>query len=375
MSRALKILQVIGGGEIAGSKHQFLELCQEQIRRGHEVKIVCFIEGELSTDARIMGIPILVMPMANILDWRVIPPLRRLIQQEGYQIVHTHGVRANFIGRIAARRTQAHIITTIYSFPKEDYKNILKRTFYPPIDRLTVKYADRLIVVSHGLKERLLSVNYAPEEKLRVVHCSIDLGTAKPSKTREKMRKELGIPESAPACGMLARLVHVKNPFLLLEVAEIVYREMPDALFFFVGDGPYLEDLRKDALKRGLQDVIRFTGYRKDPLDIVEALDVIVLTSLSEGLPVTLLEAMALRKPVVATRVGGVPEVVQDGVTGYLVPPGDALQFANALISLFQNPKLMREMGERGRKWVEENFSLSTMAEKTDNVYFEVLGR
>jgi glycosyltransferase involved in cell wall biosynthesis len=373
MPQALKILQVIGGGEIAGSKHQFLELCQEQIGRGHEVKIVCFIEGELSEDARNMGIPILVMPMANIIDWRVIPPLRRLIEKEGYQIVHTHGVRANFIGRIAARKTKAHIITTIYSFPKEDYKNILKRTFYPPVDRFTVKYAERLIVVSHGLKDRLLSVHYAPEEKIRVIHCSINLKKAKASKTRDEMREELEIPPGVPACGMLARLVHVKNPFLLLDVAELVHTKIPEAMFFFVGDGPYLEILKKDAAKRGLQSVVRFTGYRKDPLEIVEALDVVVLTSISEGLPVTLLEAMALRKPVVATNVGGVPEVVQDGVTGFLVPSGNAPEFARALISLFKNPNLMKIMGEQGRKRVEENFSLSIMAEKTDNVYFEVL--
>ncbi|MCR4429030.1 MAG: glycosyltransferase family 4 protein [Caldiserica bacterium] len=373
MSRKLKILQVIGGGEIAGSKHQFLELCLEQLKRGHEIAIVCFIEGELSEDARKMGIPITVLPMANIADWRVIPLLQKRIREGGYQIVHTHGVRANFIGRIAARRTGAHIITTIYSFPKEDYKNILKRTFYPPIDRLTVKFAERLIVVSHGLKERLIQVRYAPEEKLRVVHCSLDLEKTKPTKTRAQMREELGIPDNAPSCGMLARLVHVKNPFLLLEVAQKVNEEIPEAMFFFVGDGPYLNDLQRETLKRGLQRTVKFTGFRKDPLDVVEALDVIVLTSLSEGLPVTLLEAMALKKPVVATRVGGVPEVVKDGVTGFLVPSGDSQGFSRVLISLFKNHDLMREMGERGRKWVEENFSLSTMAEKTDKVYFEVL--
>ncbi|MGB9553268.1 MAG: glycosyltransferase, partial [bacterium] len=348
MSKILKVLQVIGGGEIAGSKNQFLELCQEQIRRGHRVKIVCFLEGELSADARNLGIPISVMPMANIIDWRVILPLRRLIEKEEYHIVHTHGVRANFIGRIAARRTGAHIVTTIYSFPKEDYKNILKRTLYPPVDRLTVKYAERLIVVSHGLKDKLLKVHYAPEKKIRVIHCSIDLQKTKALKTRDEMRKELEIPSEVPACGMLARLVHVKNPFLFLDAAELVHKEMPEALFFFVGDGPYLEILRKDTAKRGLQNVVRFTGYRRDPLDIVEALDVVVLTSISEGLPVTLLEAMALKKPVVATKVGGVPEVVQDGITGLLVPPGDAPGLARALISLFKNPKLMETMGERG---------------------------
>lgn len=373
MSRKFKILQVIGGGEIAGSKHQFLELCLEQLKRGHDVKVACFIEGELSEDARKMGIPITVFPMANIVDWRVIPPLRKMIKEEEYQIVHTHGIRANFIGRIAARRTSAHIITTIYSFPKEDYKNILKRTFYPPIDRLTVKLADRLIVVSNGLKERLVEVKYAPEEKFRVVHCSLDLEKTRPSKTRAQMRKELGIPNNAPSCGMLARLVHVKNPFLLLEVAQKVTEEIPEARFFLVGDGPYFEDLQKETIRRGLQDSVKFTGYRKDPLDIVEALDVIVLTSFSEGLPVTLLEAMALRKPVVATRVGGVPEVVKEGITGFLVPSGDSEGFSRALISLLKNPELMKEMGERGRKWVEENFSLPIMAEKTDKVYSEVL--
>jgi len=374
MLKPIKVLQVIGGGEIAGSKHQFLELCWEQLKRGHLVKVVCFIERELSTDARKMGIPIQVMPMLNILDWRVILPLRRLIREGGFQIVHTHGVRANFIGRLAARRTDAKIVTTIYSFPREDYKNILKRLLYPPIDRFTIKYAHRLIAVSHGLKEKLLGVNYAPQEKLRVIHCSINIETAKPSKTRAEMRKELNIPEGAPACGMLARLVHVKNPFLLLDVAEMVHREMPDALFFFVGDGPYLEDLKKEASRRGLAEVVRFTGYRKDPLDIVEALDVIVLTSLSEGLPVTLLEAMALGKPVVATMVGGVPEVVKDGETGLLAPSGDAEAFARHLLALLRDRERMRDMGQKGRKWVEENFSLSTMVERTDKVYAEVLG-
>lgn len=368
-----KILQIIGGGEIAGSKHQFLELCREQLSRGHNLKVVCFLKGELEQDARSLHIPISVFPMHNILDLRVIRPLRQLILKEKYEIVHTHGVRANFIGRIAAKGTGAGIITTIYSFPKEDYKNPLKRLLYPPIDRWTVPLAHRLIAVSYGLKKKLVESNTADAEKISVIHCAIDPRATEFVAPREQMRRELGIPQEAPACGMLARLVHVKNPFLLLDVAAIVSKKIPEALFFFVGDGPYLQPLKKTCEERGLTGNVRFTGYRQDPLNVVQALDVVVLTSLSEGLPVTLLEAMLLGKPVVGTRVGGVPEVVKDQVTGFLVSSGDASAFAENLSYLFRHPEEARKMGSRGHAWVRENFSLQVMVDRTDAIYEEVL--
>ncbi|MEI6509486.1 MAG: glycosyltransferase family 4 protein [bacterium] len=368
-----KVLQVIGGGEIAGSKHQFLELCREQRRQNHEVRIVCFLEGELSQEARQKGIPLSVLPMANIFDFRVVRLLRRLISSGNFQVVHTHGVRANFIGRLAAHVTSAKIVTTIYSYPKEDYKNPLKRWFYPPIDRWTTPWAHRLIAVSEGLKERLVESGVAPAERFRVVHCSIDIASTRPSRTSEEMRRELEIPAHAPAAGMLARLVQVKNPFLLLDAAGIIAQEMPEAKVLFIGDGPFLDPLKKAVEDRRLGGAILFPGFRKDPLNVVEALDVIVLSSISEGLPVTLLEAMCLQKPVVATRVGGVPEVVKDGVTGLLSPSGDAKAFASNLLHLFRHPEEAQRMGRRGLQWVEQNFSLRMMVEKTNLVYEEVL--
>ena len=368
-----KILQVIGGGEIAGSKHQFLELCREQRQQNHEVRIVCFLEGELSQEARQMGIPLSVLPMANIFDFRVVRPLRRLITSESFHVVHTHGVRANFIGRLAAHVTPARIVTTIYSYPKEDYKNPLKRWFYPPIDRWTTGWAHRLIAVSEGLKERLVESGVAPAERFRVVHCSIDIASTHPSRSSEEMRRELEIPAHAPAAGMLARLVQVKNPFLLLDAAGVVAREMPEAKILFVGDGPFLDPLKRAVKERRLEPTVLFPGFRNDPLNVVEALDVIVLSSISEGLPVTLLEAMCLQKPVVATRVGGVPEVVKDGVTGLLSPSGDAKALAANLLRLFRHPEEAQRMGRRGQQWVEQNFSLRMMVEKTNQVYEEVL--
>ncbi len=373
MAKKLKILQIIGGGEIAGSKHQFLGLCREQISRGHSLRIACFLKGELEREAHVLQIPISVLPMHNILDLRVIRPLRQLILKEKYEIVHTHGVRANFIGRIAAKGTGAGILTTIYSFPKEDYKNPLKRFLYPPIDRWTVPLAHRLIAVSHGLKEKLVESKTAEAEKISVIHCAIDPKATELVATGEQMRRELAIPPSTPACGMLARLVHVKNPFLLLDVAAIIKGQLPQALFFFVGDGPYLQPLKKACEERGLAENIHFTGYRQDPLNVVQALDVIVLTSISEGLPVTLLEAMLLGKPVVGTRVGGVPEVVKDQVTGFLVSSGDAAAFAERLLYLFRHPDEARKMGGRGHTWVKENFSLQVMVDRIEAIYAEVL--
>lgn len=371
--KPLSILQVIGGGEIAGSKHQFLELCRELQGRGHHLTIITFLEGELSADARKLGIPIQILPMQSIFDFHVILPLRKKIKREGFQIVHTHGIRANFIGRLAARPTTAKIITTIYSFPKEDYRNILKRALYPPIDKFTTPAAHRLIAVSEGLQKKLVKAKVAPQSRFSVVHCSIDLDRALPSKPRGITRQELGIPEGSVACGMLARLVAVKNPFLLLDVARIVHDQWSGVLFFFVGDGPYLEPLRLAAKERDLDRFICFTGYRNDPLDIVEAMDIIVLTSISEGLPVTLLEAMSRSKPVVATRVGGIPEVVQDGRTGFLSASGDAQDFAGKILKLLQDPAKSRWLGEQGRRWALDHFSLSGMVDQTEQIYREVL--
>jgi glycosyltransferase involved in cell wall biosynthesis len=148
---------------------------------------------------------------------------------------------------------------------------------------------------------------------------------------------------------------------------------MPEAKILFVGDGPFLDPLKRAVEERRLERTILFPGFRKDPLNVVGALDVIALSSISEGLPVTLLEAMCLQKPVVATRVGGVPEVVKDGVTGLLSPSGDAKAFAANLLRLFRHPEEAQRMGRRGQQWVEQNFSLRMMVEKTNQVYEEAL--
>lgn len=241
--------------------------------------------------------------------------------------------------------------------------------------RLTRRIPDRVVCVSEAVRRAAVRRERLDERRTVVIHNGVDLPDPVPAGRVRALRRELGIPGEAPVVGMVSNLNRaVKGVDRFLDAAPLVLDAVPDARFVLVGGGMKEQQLRRRVREAGLSDRVLLVGYREDVDTFYALMDVAVLTSSSEGLSITLLEAMSHGLPVVATRVGGNPEVVDEGTTGFLVPPADLGAFAERVVELLRRPGLRARMGRAGSDRVRRHFTLERTARRYVEVYRDVVG-
>lgn len=297
--------------------------------------------------------------------------LAGLMRREGYDIIHAHGYSAAGAAAVACRMTgRARLVCTLHNF-------MTATTAQPVAGRrarwllgLIARRAERLITVSDSLHGQLDPIA-AAESKLVTIHNGIDLG-AFAHGDPAAARRELGVPEHCTVIGMVARLAAQKGPLDFVRAAAIAGAKYPHIRLALIGDGPLRPQVQGLALQLGIGDRLTLAGHRADAAALTQAFDIAVVASLSEGSSLTAMEAMAWGRPVVATAVGGVREVVADGQTGLLVPPADPQALGEAICSLLADPQRAQAMGEAGRQRIEREFSLARMIERTEEVYLSV---
>ncbi len=300
--------------------------------------------------------------------------LTRLMRQKKYDIVHTHNSKAGFIGRLAAKISRVPIIVhTIHGFAFHEYERPPRRILFILLERFAARLCDKLITISEPLKEWGLRLGIGRPEKYITIYSGIEAEKFKININIDEKKKELGIKPKEKIVGVVAKLWEGKGHETILEAAPQVIKEIPDVKFLFVGEGYLREKLETQVRELGLSNNIIFTGFRADIPEITATFDLALLVSLFEGMGRVLLEAMVMRKPVVATKVGGIVDVVRDGETGILVPPGDADALAKAIVTLLKDEELARRMGEAGRKRIDERFTARTMVERITEVYEELI--
>ncbi|MBI2216258.1 MAG: glycosyltransferase family 4 protein [Candidatus Rokubacteria bacterium] len=241
------------------------------------------------------------------------------------------------------------------------------------LDRAMSHLIDRVIAVSEAARDFLVHGKGYAARKVVVVPNGRDLTTFTPGVHREQIRKELGLDGSVPIAGVVGRLEMQKGHAYLLEAWPAVLAELPDARLVLAGDGSLRDALVQKAGALGIADRVIFLGFRPDVPRVLDAIDVLALPSLYEGMPLTAIEAAAMARPVVATAVDGTVEVVRDGVTGSLVPPGDPPALARALTAILGDPPRAARMGASGRAWACERFDLDRQVEATARVYRSAL--
>lgn len=371
MSGQLKVLHIIGGGEFGGAEQHVLTLLRFIDRQRVDARLACLFAAPLAVEARREGIPTEVFVMRGKLDFSQVADIASYLKKEQIEIVHTHGVRANLIGRLAAGIAHTpHVVTTVHSVLALDYPRRPDRWINRFCEWITGRWTEKFIAVSGGLARELISGGL-PANKVVVIHNGLDLRRFRRG-DGAKIRAEFGLGGEQPLVGVVARMHPVKGHEAFLKAALQVSAEFPQARFFIVGCGhhrPALEAL-VDAL--GLREAVIFTGFRQDVEDILAALDLLVVPSLSEGFGLTAVEAMALGKPVLATRVGGLPEIIDSGQNGLLALPGDPDALANGMLFLLNNPDGAARMAAAGRHTAEEKFSAGFMAEQTTALYQEL---
>lgn len=367
----MKIIQVIGGGEKGGSRSYIIELCLGLINEGHETEIVCFLEDVVARSAREHEIPVAFLPMGNIFDLRAVIKLVKHIRQYGPDLVHTHGVRANFIGRLAAKYCRVPVVTTVHSSIYQDYSNPLKKLIYHRIEKLTRRFTDRFIAVVGSLKDELQK-DGIDAERINVVFNGLSPNFKKEIQG-PSLREELDIPLWKPILMTIGRMEKVKNQHMFLKICAFIKNRGTDFHAVLVGDGPLFKQLQDSAAELGLSDSVSFLGFRRDIFRLLTGADLFILTSRMEGLPITLLEAMAAGTPVVCTQVGGMPEVIRLAKNGWTVEENDVDQFTEKVLALLENHELRKEMAYRGKVALGKYFSSTSFIAGTIAVYSQAL--
>jgi glycosyltransferase involved in cell wall biosynthesis len=323
--------------------------------------------------AKEIGVNVLVMPMRHKLDIGTLSRLTEVIKKNRPDLVHTHGVRANLLGRLAAKMAGVNrIVTTVHSLLVRDYPDFWSRLANSWTERLTRGLTDHFIAVSQGLKNALIA-DGIPENKITVIYNGLDLDRFRPCLPPGTYRHWLGYEEGVPLVAIVARLHSVKGHSFFLQAAAEVLKVIPRVRFLVVGTGPDEAVLKEMTAKLGLQEVVNFTGFITEIPDLMADMDVLVIPSLWEGFGLTAIEAMTVGLPVVATEVGGLPEVVRPGETGILVPSSDVPSLAKGIIWVLQHPKEAAQMAENGRQIVSQQFSSKGMARKTELTYQKVM--
>jgi glycosyltransferase involved in cell wall biosynthesis len=366
------VLHVITHLDHGGAQDNTLLTVAGLDRRRYQVDLLGG-PGALEEQARDSADRCIVLPhlrrsLWSLGDLRTVVALWR--QVGGYDVVHTHGSKAGVLGRLVARtRRVPAVIHTIHGFPVHDYMARGKRQALLALERAAARCADRIVCVCDANAREALTLGIARPGQLRVVVSGLPSDLVR-SGYGDRVRRELGIPPGAPVVGTVTRLMEQKAPLDFVAAAGRVLAAAPDAHVLLVGDGPLRDQVATAA--SGIPR-LHLLGFRTDVPDVLAAVDVVAFSSLWEGLGRALTEAVLVGRPVVATAVNGVPDLVIDGQTGYLTRPGRPDQLAARILDVLALPDKGAAMGAAGSGRVAGRFEVDEMVTGIDTVYQEVL--
>jgi len=390
----VRILRVITRLNVGGPARHVVLLDRGLRGRGHETRLVYGSlapgDGSLEHLAAAAGLPTtpirtLGRRINPIGDLRAFARLLRVVFREAPDVVHTHTAKAGTLGRLAAglfnmtrpRRRRCIVVHTFHGHVLSGYFGPTMNVAVRLAERTLATITDRVVTISPAQRHDIVTrFNIAAAARTTVVPLGLDLERlARLDSDAADLRERLGIPEQAPVVGFVGRFVAIKDLATLVQAFALVAARRPDAVLLLVGDGPLRAEI--DALVRalGLQERVHLIGWIDDLAPVYATIDVFALSSLNEGTPVAMIEAMAAAKPVVATRVGGVADVVDDERTGLLVPPQTPQALAGAIVRLVGAPEERARMGAAGRQAVVARYSPERLVDDIDRLYRDALAQ
>jgi glycosyltransferase involved in cell wall biosynthesis len=372
VGRRARVLHIITHLDNGGAQANTLLSVAGLDRGRYSVDLACG-PGVLQAEASALADRLIVLPyfrrsLYSLGDLRVAVALWRLIGE--YDIVHTHGSKAGVIGRLAARMRRVPVVLhTVHGFPVHDYMPRLQRQLLLTLERVAARCADRIICVCQSNTAEALSLGVARPEQLRVVVSGVPSELVR-SGSGDAIRAELGIPADAPVVGTITRLMEQKAPVDFVAAARRLVATHPKVHVVMVGDGPLHDQVA--AAAAGIPR-LHLLGFRADVPDVLAMLDVVAFSSLWEGLGRALTEAVLAGKPVIATAVNGVPDLVVDGETGYLTTPGRPDELADRILEVLARPDRGAAMGAAGASRITGRYDVDEMIAGLDHVYQEAL--
>jgi glycosyltransferase involved in cell wall biosynthesis len=332
------------------------------LAHGWGALIACQPDSPLLAEAKAAALPVEAVPMGSSADVGALLRLRRLMRERHVSLVHTHSSIDSWVAGIAAKSLGRPVVRT--------------RHVSIPIRRrraLVYRLADRVITSGESVRSIVIASGVAPD-RVVTISAGVDSERFHPGVSGQEVRKELGLG-AAPVVGLVANVRGSKGHNVFLEAARAVLARKPDTRFLVVGDGVGFDEVSRRVREMGLDPSVRLTGFRRDIPEVMAALDVLVLPSIrSEAIPQVIPQALAVGTPVVASTVGGSPELIRDGENGRLVPPGDPRALADAILALLGEPERARAMARAGQALVRERYTIDATMARTTAVYRALLG-
>jgi glycosyltransferase involved in cell wall biosynthesis len=384
MHRPLRVLQVMEA-TIGGTKRHLLALIRGLDRSLFQVEVAAprvraaaFDDVSFSDEVREAGVRQLFAPMKREIspasDLACFGRLLALMLRGRYDVVHTHSSKAGFLGRLAARVARVRaVVHTPHGFFFLDQPSPRKRAFYLGLERVAGFATDRLIALSQTELAEAIDNGIVPARKTALIENGIQMPAPSAPDAISRLRETIA-PGATHVVGTVARFTPQKGPLDFVRMARSLVDSTPGVHLVWCGDGELRGQVEAMARELSVTDRLHLLGYRTDVFDVMAAMDLFTLTSHWEGLPYTVLDAMALEKPVVATAAVGTRDVVQDGVTGLLTPVGDAEAAARAIALLLRDGARAREMGAAGKDLVLRRFSQDAMVKRTGQLYLDLVG-
>lgn len=370
-SAPIRVLQLASTSDMGGAERMILWLVEALDRARFTPYVGALIGGgELIERARESGVSAAPFGFRGYFDPAGIRRLIRFIRDNRIDLVQTHGLRADAVARWAARLGGARaVVSTIHSIDP------WRRLHHSLLDRATSPLVSRFVAVCQAAKEATVRREGIDPARIDVVPIGLP-SRAIPRDRRDEIRRELNVdPDAMPVIGILANLREMKGHRDVIEALPAILRELPDTVFLFAGRDDSQGEIERLARARGVDQAIRFLGYYRDTLRLLAAMDLFLLPSTWEGLPVSILEALHAGVPVIATRVGGIPEIIRDGQEGLLIEPRRPDQIAEAVIRLARNWALRAELSRAADVRAQTMFSMASMTARMEDIYMRALNR
>ncbi|MBN3037907.1 MAG: glycosyltransferase family 4 protein, partial [Candidatus Omnitrophica bacterium] len=377
-SKKIKVLHIITQLDLGGAQKNALDIVSFLDKEKYTVYFVSSQKGLLAREAlsiprvNIVLLPSLKRPIDLIADAVSLFKLTSLFKKEAIDLVHTHSSKAGILGRWAAHFAGVRfIVHTVHGWSFNDRQHFLTKSLYIFLEKITARFTDKFVAVTKSDIQKGLAHKIGRKNKYALIPYGIESKYfLKPNVEKKKKKKELGLDEDTQLVGMVACFKPQKSPLDFVRVASLIIEKRPKTHFIMVGDGILRKSVERLIEKSRLKDNFILTGWRRDIAELMSCLDVLTLTSLWEGFPIVFLEGMYSKLPIVAYDVDGVREVINEGVNGFLVRPGDIDTMASRIEELLGNREFARTLGNNGFNYAMNNGCDTTrMLTDFDNLY------
>jgi glycosyltransferase involved in cell wall biosynthesis len=370
-SHEIDVLHVIGSLSAGGAERNLYYLAPHFASSRVRYAICClFHKGEFAGEVENLGVSVFELGYRKRFFFSTVLRLARLLRTRRVKVIHTHLFQSGLVGRLAAWRAGVPAIVS-----HEHGKTLWKRWYHRFFERYAIGRTDLRLAVSKDIRDLRIQRERTPESKIRIVVNAVDPATFECDEaTRVRKRTELGL-DNTFIIGTVGRLVDAKSYDFLLSVAARVRKQRPDVSLIIIGEGELADDLKRIRDSLDLKETVRFLGKRTDIPDLMAAMDLYVISSKREGLPVTLIEAMMAGKPIVSTSVGGIPETISHGVDGRLVRFGDEEELSQTILDLIGDTEEMERLGKNARKRAIDRYSPGIVLKQLEAIYEEILSK